>query len=85
MEDIPTHPADTLATAPFLVVYHFRHNSSHHPKPRFPRPLRPSVPSHSIILTRKMAAKLDAKNHPEPKQEAPTVDDPQPKDLPEER
>lgn len=49
-----THTDD----APFLVLYNHRH-SRQPARPRLPRPLKNTTPSHSIILTRKMAAKLE--------------------------
>jgi hypothetical protein len=54
----------SLADAPFMVVYHFRQRR-HSPKPRLPRPLRQPNITHSIILTRKMAAQIEILTHSE--------------------
>ena len=47
-----------LDDAPFLVLYNHRH-SRLPARPRLPRPLKNPPASHSIILTRKMAARLE--------------------------
>jgi hypothetical protein len=57
---IESLPAAT--DAPFLVVYHYRQRR-HEPKPRLPRLPRHPAPTHSIILTRKMAAQLEGRTH----------------------
>jgi hypothetical protein len=58
-EDRHSQEEENLEDSPFLVIYNYRHNLSHPPKPRIPRPLRHPIPqSHSIILTRKMAAEI---------------------------
>ena len=51
-----THTDD----APFLVLYNHRH-SRQPARPRLPRILKNPPASHSIILTRKMAAKLEGR------------------------
>ncbi len=56
--------APNLTDAPFLVVYHYRQRR-HSPKPRLPRPLRHPTITHSIILTRKMAAQIGSLVHSE--------------------
>lgn len=60
--EVPVVPS--LADAPFLVVYHYRQRR-HSPKPRLPRPLRHPNITHSIILTRKMAAQMESLAHSE--------------------
>ena len=68
-DDKHAHAEDSLEDAPFLVIYNYRHSINHPPKPRLPRSLRyPPVQAHSIILTRKMAAEMEMKNHIEPKE-----------------
>lgn len=54
---------------PFLVMYNYRHNTTHPPKPRFPKSLRyANAQTHSIILTRKQAAEIEMKTHHDPKE-----------------
>lgn len=47
-----------------MVMYNYRHNLAHPPKPRLPKPLKqPTHHPQPFILTRKMAAEKREKNH----------------------
>ena len=53
-----------------MVMYNYRHNLSHPPKPRLPKPLKqPTHQTHPFILTRKMAAEKREKNNLETKED----------------
>jgi hypothetical protein len=66
-EDRPNHEDENLEDAPFMVIYNYRNHPTHPSRPRLPRALKQPPPQpHSIILTRKMAAEIEMKNHTEP-------------------
>lgn len=60
-EQQQTQPLLAEDDAPFLVIYNHRNNRKHPMRPRLPRPVKNPFASHSIILTRKMAAKMENK------------------------
>lgn len=68
-EDRHPHEEEDIENNPFLVIYNYRHNLLHPSKPRLPKSNRCPLPqTRSNILTRKMAAEIEMKNHVDSKE-----------------